>query len=129
MNLKEDHGLGYSHNVSLPGDENTMNKSTIKPFVEIRDVKQLEYRFKDFKWLANMSGFGVPTDVYYGSILLGVIESQPDRYIIVEVKGPKRNIPVSPTLRWNSFKTKNDAAKMLHLVWAKLKTKDEITDL
>lgn len=34
INLKEDHGMGYSHNVSVPGDENTMNKPTIGPLYE-----------------------------------------------------------------------------------------------
>lgn len=30
--LSEDHGLGFSHNVSIPQDQNTMNKSTIKEY-------------------------------------------------------------------------------------------------
>lgn len=27
--VKEDHGMGFSHNVSTPADQNTMNKPTI----------------------------------------------------------------------------------------------------
>jgi hypothetical protein len=33
----EDHGMGFSHNVSVPGDENTMNKSTIGNLKEYND--------------------------------------------------------------------------------------------
>lgn len=33
----EDHGMGFSHNVSVPGDENTMNKSTIGYLKEYND--------------------------------------------------------------------------------------------
>jgi len=124
--VNEDHGMGYSHNVSVPGDENTMNKPTVGPLFE--DGK-MNYIFKDHKWLANMAGFGMPTDVYLGTVLLGVIESQPETYIIVLIKGPERDINVLPTVSWNHFKTKNDAAKMLHLLWFRLRKKDKITDL
>ena len=89
----------------------------------------MKYTFKDYKWLANMAGFGMPTDVYLDTVLLGVIQSQPEMYIIVVVKGPKEDIQVSPTLSWNHFKTKNDAAKMLHLIWSRLRKKNKIIDL
>lgn len=32
--MEEDHGMGCSHNVSIPGDENTMNKPTVGPLYE-----------------------------------------------------------------------------------------------
>jgi len=32
--IREDHGMGYGHNVSTPGDQNTMNKPTVGPLYE-----------------------------------------------------------------------------------------------
>lgn len=125
--VDEDHGMGYSHNVSLPQDQNTMNRPTISP---VKEIKELGYKFRDFKWLGNMAGFGVPTEVYYGSILLGIIESQPSGYIIVILKGPNKNISIPPTVNWNHFKTKNEAAHMLHILWKKSRqSKTDATDL
>jgi hypothetical protein len=110
--LNEDHGLGFSHNVSVPGDENTMNRSTITPLKE----SPLEYRFVDFKHLGNAEGFKVPTDVYYGSVFLGVIESEEDGYIIQMVKGPSKNVFIQKSPA-NKFKNKVGAAEMIHKLW------------
>jgi hypothetical protein len=80
------------------------------------------YRFKDHKWLATMDGSRIPSDVYYENNHLGVIESQPgNAYIIVVVSGPEKQIDVPPTINWNYFRTKEDAAKMLHHVWNTLR--------
>lgn len=75
-----------------------------------------EYKFDDFDWLADMSGFNKPTDVYYGSILLGVITSLSVGYIIDRVLTPKGSMTVMKTKN-NNFKTKIDAAKVLHNLW------------
>ena len=117
--INEDHGMGFGHNVSIPGDENTMNRSTITPLEET----SLEYRFTDFKHLGNAAGFKVPTDVHYGNIFLGVIESEEDGYVIKLVKGPKNNIFVqrSPA---NKFKNKSEAAQMLHKLWKHQRRKE-----
>ena len=117
--INEDHGMGYGHNVSIPGDENTMNRSTITPLEET----SLEYRFTDFKHLSNAAGFKVPTDVHYGNVFLGVIESEEDGYVIKLVKGPKNNIFVqrSPA---NKFKNKSEAAQMLHKLWKHQRRKE-----
>lgn len=80
------------------------------------------YKFKDHKWLATMDGLRVPTDVYYQNIHLGVLESQPGNvYIINTVSGPNKQIDIPPTLNWNYFKTKEDAANFLHHIWKKLR--------
>ena len=78
------------------------------------------YRFHDFNWLANMSGFGKPTDVYHDSILLGVIISEPNGYVIDRILGPKGTVSVKKTSK-NKFKTKNDAAETLHRTWKSLR--------
>lgn len=78
------------------------------------------YRFQDFNWMARMDGFGVPSDVYYGNILLGVIISEPDGYYIERVMGPLKVQGVQRTPS-NKFKSKNLAAQMLHKVWARMR--------
>ena len=50
-------------------------------------IKENTYKFNDFKWLGNMAGFGILTDIYYGSILLGTIESQKDGYVVKSIQG------------------------------------------
>jgi len=82
----------------------------------------LKYKFDDFEWLADMSGFNKPTDVYYGSILLGVIISIPTGYVIDNVLTPRGSIKVTKTKN-NDFKTKMDAAKMLHQLWKSQRTR------
>ena len=79
-----------------------------------------QYKFDDFKWLGRQDGFGIPTDVYYGSIFLGVIVSSPDGYMIGLVKGPKNDITIKKSPK-NMFKTKNDVAKVLHNTWKELR--------
>ncbi len=83
-----------------------------------------QYRFHDFKWLARMDGFGMPTDVYYGSILLGVIVSTPNGYTIEMVKGPTTNVSYKQSPK-NLFKTKDDAAKVIRRVWRLLRQNKE----
>jgi len=110
--INDDHGLGYSHNVSVPGDENTMNRSTITPLEEA----PLDYRFTDFKHLSNAAGFKVPIDVHYGNVFLGVIESEEDGYVIQMVKGPFKNVFIQKSPA-NKFKNKIGAAEMIHRLW------------
>lgn len=83
------------------------------------------YRFDDFGWLANMDGFNKPTDVYYGKIHLGVIESRPDGYVIIVVMGPDKHYRVDASPK-NKFKNKNRAAETLHQTWKTLRTKTEV---
>ena len=80
----------------------------------------MAYRFDDFKWLANMAGFGLPSDVYWATIYLGKIESQPDGYAIKLVDTPngKQKIKSTPN---NKFKSKNQAADALHRTWKKFR--------
>jgi hypothetical protein len=82
--------------------------------------ENLTYRFKDYSWLSNMSGFGMPSDVYFGNVLLGVIESKPDGYVILVVMGPHEPGIVKQDEK-NKFKTKILAAEIMHKVWASLR--------
>jgi len=86
------------------------------------------YKFDDFNWLGNKNGFDTPSDVYYGSILLGTIESKRDGYVVTVVMGPigpdtRRPVVQGPT---NKFKSKNLAAEALHKTWKALRNKKNI---
>lgn len=63
-----------------------------------------------------MAGFGVPTDVYYGTVYLGLIESKPDGYVIQMVDTPKGKQRIKQGGQ-NLFKTKEHAAEILHKTW------------
>jgi len=78
----------------------------------------MEYRFEDFNWMANGKGFDRPSNVYFGSELLGVIVSDVsgDSFYIAKVMTPAGSKGVQRTEQ-NKFKTQNDAAEMLHLIW------------
>ena len=78
------------------------------------------YRFADHDWLANMAGFNKPTDVYYGNILLGVIESRPDGYVVIAIIGPHRPEIIKQG-GVNKFKSKNLAADVMHKVWSHMR--------
>ena len=85
-------------------------------------LNESSYKFDEYGWLSTMDGFNKPVDVYYGTILLGVIESRPDGYVIIVVIGPDKHyrIDAGPD---NKFKTKIDAAEALHRTWKTLRTK------
>jgi hypothetical protein len=83
-----------------------------------------QYKFDDFTYLARGDGFGVPTDVYYGTILLGVIVSQENGYVVAIIKGPNgdRSYRQDPK---KTFKTKEEAAQALHRAWKSLRHDEE----
>ncbi len=115
--LDEDFALGYSHGMVFDdpqpkGWRDPLNDPILTGKINESDV----YRFKDFDWLANLGGFGKPSDVYYKNIHLGIIESSPGGYIITNVSGPLQHYDVKLNKK-NKFKTKNDAALSLHLLW------------
>jgi len=112
--ISEDFTLGYSHGIVIDDPIFLVRDPLNDP--ELTGKMNEQYRFHDFDWLSDMSGFGKPTDVYYGSILLGVIESKPDGYIIRIVMGPKRAELIRSSPK-NKFKTKEVAAKVLHATW------------
>lgn len=85
-----------------------------------------QYRFEDFTYLARGDGFGVPTTVYYGTIPLGVIVSQEDGYMIGTIKGPDKEVSFKQSPK-NKFKTKEDAAKIIHQQWKLLRYNDSET--
>lgn len=103
-----------------------MKESQLKKLIEsiIReiDVEDIgKYTFHDFGWIHNMAGFGVPSDVKYGSVYLGTIESVEDGYKIVLIDTPHGNKKF-PNNEKNKFKTKNLAAEFLHKAWLFYKT-------
>jgi len=120
---EDNKGLGYNHNVtsdarSIPSVRDELNDP------RLNGKLHEQYKFDDFKWLARGDGFGVPTDVYYGTVLLGVIVSQENGYVVATVKGPKgdRSYKQDPK---KPFKTKDDAAQALHRAWKSLRHGEE----
>jgi hypothetical protein len=113
---------GYSHDVTIPDITQMERDPLTDPLLTGKLDEQ--YKFDDFKWLARMDGFGMPTDVYYGSILLGVIISTHTGYMISIIKGPTHDISYKSSSN-NQFKTKNDAAEMLHREWKLLRQNKE----
>ena len=81
----------------------------------------MTYKFDEFKWLGRMDGFGVPVDVRYGTVYLGLIESTPDGYVIQMVDTPQGKQKIKQGGE-NKFKTKQDAAETLHKAWKLLRT-------
>lgn len=76
----------------------------------------MDYKYEEFKWLANRDGFNYPVDVTYGTIYLGTLFVKPDGYVIAMVDTPTGKQAIKPT-RNNLFKTKEIAAKVLHRAW------------
>jgi hypothetical protein len=83
-----------------------------KPF------KESTFKFKDFNWMKRGDDFGMPIDVYYGTILIGVITTEPGYYEVSLIKGPTKHddVPIKKDKR-NQFKTKELAARAVHLMW------------
>ena len=89
-----------------------------------KKLNEGQYRFDDFTWMKRGDGFGIPSDVYYGTILIGVIVSQENGYVIATIKGPTgdrsyRQDPKKP------FKTKDDTTEALHRAWKSLRHGEE----
>lgn len=76
------------------------------------------FKFRDFKWLSNMAGFGTPSDVYWDTIFLGTIEETPggDHYRIILIDTPQGKKRIAQNEQ-NQFKSKNLAAETLHRTW------------
>ncbi len=117
-------GLGYNHNSSsdlrsIPSVRDELNDPIMNG-----KLHEGQYKFDDFNWMKRGDGFGIPSDVYYGTILLGVIVSQENGYLVATIKGPTgdrsyRQDPKKP------FKTKDDAAEALHRAWKSLRHGEE----
>ena len=118
--VNEDHGLGYSHNVSFDITKKERDPLTDPLLTGKMNETKIKFKYKDHDWLALASGFRKPTDVFYGTILLGVIESVPDGYVILTVDSPKGMTAIKKSPQ-NHFKTKDDAAKTLHQTWKMLR--------
>lgn len=123
--LKEGDATGYSQGIVIP-DITTMERDPLNdPMLNGKlHESNTQYKFDDFKWLGRQDGFGIPTDVYYGSILLGVIVSSPKGYMIGLIKGPTSDVTINKSPK-NMFKTKDDAAIRLHQAWKQLRYAEE----
>ena len=115
--MGESHGLGYSHNSTSDYSDVPLARDPLNDPLLTGKIQE-NYRFDDFPEYSNMSGFGMPTDVYNNTVLLGVIESQPDGYVILTVKGPSDNDKRVRETPLNKFKTKLEAAEKLHELWS-----------
>jgi hypothetical protein len=85
-------------------------------FVDI--YTDMAYRFQEFEWLKDRDGFNYPVDVFEGSVYLGTLVCLNDGYHIDIVFTPHSKSRILKTDS-NKFKTKEEAAKMLHWVWKK----------
>ena len=74
------------------------------------------YNFHDFKDLAKGDGFGYPVDVKYGTVYIGTLIAEPDGYVIRQIDTPTGKISIKQNSK-NKFKTKDEAANILHNVW------------
>ena len=116
--VEEDHGLGYSHNVSF--DDYKKQRDPLNDPDLTGKIKE-SYKFTDYEFVADREGFNVPTDVRYNTLFLGVITSKPEGYEISMVCGPHKNILTTSKTKQRKFKTKNEAALMLHKMWKHLR--------
>lgn len=96
-------------------------EKTENPHSKNESVKNTSYKFDEFRWLGRGDGFGIPVDVRYGTVYLGLIESIPDGYVIQMVDTPQGKQKIKQGGR-NKFKTKQDAAETLHKAWKLLRT-------
>jgi hypothetical protein len=76
----------------------------------------MNYKFKDFKWMANMSGFNYPIDVHYGTIFLGTLVAKAEGFIIKMVDTPQGKLFINESSH-NLFRSQNLAAAVLHRTW------------
>jgi hypothetical protein len=76
----------------------------------------MAYRYDEFKWLASMSGFNYPVDVYWDTIYLGLIEATPEGFVIRMVDTPMGKVAITQSPK-NMFKSQDLAAKVLHRTW------------
>ena len=111
---------GYSHGATSDYGDVQLERDPLndprltgkKPF------KESTFKFKDFNWMKRGDGFGMPIDVYYGTILIGVITTEPGYYEVSLIKGPTKHddVPIKKDKK-NQFKTKELAARAVHLMW------------
>jgi hypothetical protein len=76
------------------------------------------WRFRDFDWIGNKDGYYRPSDVLIGNILMGVITSKPQGYVIemiVDAKDQNHQMIKKDEKNW--FETKDKAAEMVYMTW------------
>jgi hypothetical protein len=75
------------------------------------------FEFDEFDWLSSANGFDKPIDVYNNTVLLGVITSKPDGYVISAVMGIDGKAHAINPSDNNKYKTKENAAEVLYKTW------------
>ena len=115
---------GYSHGVSSDYNDVQLVRDPLNdPRLNNKlDEENKQYRFDD-KFFEKGRWDNREMDVYYGTILLGTLWSRPDGYIVDTVMGIKHSIKINRTSK-NKFKTKEEAAKALHVTWKSLRYHD-----
>lgn len=80
------------------------------------------WKFRDFDWIGNAAGFNRPSDVLIGNILIGVITSKPQGYVIEMVVDPRdQKHQMIRKNEENWFQTKDRAAAAVYMTWNKLR--------
>lgn len=127
--LQENKELGYNHNSTsdtrnIPSVRDELNDPRLN-----QKLHEDNFKYDDYGWMASGDGFNIPTDVYYGTVLLGVIVSHPDGYVVKKVMGPTndKTVMIKDSSN-NKFKSKSLAAKMLHKVWKMLRYSSDETE-
>jgi len=76
----------------------------------------MEYKFTEFKELDGGTGFDYPIDVHYGTVYIGTLVVRQNGFSIRSVATPTTSQLISASKN-NLFRTKIDAAAVLHKVW------------
>jgi|ERR1035437_1302721 hypothetical protein len=101
-------------------ENNMKSKKSLKEISDGRIIYDGKYTFIDFPELGNAAGFRIPSDVRFGSIYIGTIESDTNGYMIklIDTTTGKKTVRQTPR---NRFKSKDLAAIALHRSWKELR--------
>lgn len=84
----------------------------VSQLLEYALMPEAQFRFVEYKWMANMAGYGYPVDVHYGDDYLGVAEVQQAHVEIFNVKFGSFSVRINKTPS-NRFRTLQDAAQAM----------------
>ena len=111
---------GYSHDVTIPDITAMVRDPLNDPKLTGKMNEVDEYKFDEPTWSPDSligKKFGNPIAVYYNTILLGDIILKSNVYEICGVTLPSGGMMPVKKSRKNKFKTKNDAARIMHVLW------------
>lgn len=84
----------------------------------------MNYKFKEFKWLATSDGFNYPVDVYYGETYIGTLVAEANGFYIKLVDSPEGKKFLDKTKKY-LYKSERLAAESLHQIWKSIRTPEE----